>query len=124
MPTILKDSTDTKNSGGTKKVPSGTFTENLLRDILSLKPCHQLDLVSRLADPNDSLTKNQFKHLARAYKYREQMFWYCHDQLGKVPKEDREYYCEVFSGRYDTVWKDAKKTEKRQENGRKSDFLS
>jgi hypothetical protein len=45
VPETMKFGTSNQNSDGTHKVPTGTITENLLRNILDLTECHQKQIV-------------------------------------------------------------------------------
>lgn len=72
VPTFENLGTHTQEDGGTTKVPGGTFTENLLRDILDLPKDQQLELVQALA--SESINKGKFKAQAEAYHTRNQMY--------------------------------------------------
>jgi hypothetical protein len=54
----------------TEEVTTVTFSENLLRPIISLTPEQQLELVTELS--NDTINKNKFKKLAEKYNFRKQ----------------------------------------------------
>lgn len=82
MTEFTKNRHNEKNGTVTKNALSGTFTENLLRSVLSLKPCRQYNLVWNLA--HGEIDKAGFKKQALLNKAREAMFSYCRGQIGKA----------------------------------------
>ncbi len=66
VPTFENTEKYQEENGGTSKVPFGTFTEGLLRTILSLSDIQQLELVKDFA--NGVINKNKFTKLAEQYK--------------------------------------------------------
>lgn len=83
--TFPTNGTNTKNKVASQDGATAPITERLLRSILSLKPAHQLTLVSQLAAGN--ITK--FKSQANALKLRENLYAYCHQQLGNWKNRKR-----------------------------------
>ena len=93
----------------TKEVTNVTFTEGLLRSILSLTPSQQTELVKDLV--SGSITKGRFKSLAQAYKARNEMEEYTNGKLPQVGEELLlKAYSEIERGSYDKEWME-KKTE-------------
>ena len=72
VPTVRDYGTRYQNDDGTQIVPTGTFTEGLLRSILSLRPEQQIKLVKKLAkgkcDKGRSFGKSEFKEEAEKYR--------------------------------------------------------
>ncbi len=65
VPTFDKNEKCPEDVEGTEKVPVGTFSERLLRNILDLTDWQQLELVTDLAA--ETITKNKFIKSAKAY---------------------------------------------------------
>lgn len=86
-----------KKNGGKENLPGGKFSEFMLRDMLSLRPAHQLKLVSELA--KGEITPGKFKTSAKNNSFREDIYTYCRQQLGKVDFEFlREYCTDILNG--------------------------
>jgi ParB/RepB/Spo0J family partition protein len=97
----------------TESVTGVTFSERLLRSILSLTLAQQLELVSDLA--TNEINKKQFNAKAAAYKTRNGIKEYVTKQLAGVPDEFlAPRLQDVDRGGYDADWetKDKPKTEK------------
>jgi DNA modification methylase len=84
---------------------SSSFTETLLRNILTLNPRQQFDLVSRLA--SEEINKSRFKTFAEQYKANNEIWKYVLGKIGKIPlgKSDsklrKTLMLEVYSDIYD-----------------------
>lgn len=91
------------------------FNERILRDLISLTPSQQLELVKDLAE--GKITKNKFKDLASRYQARNEMTSELNKQLegldDNLLEKGRD---EILSGHYDKDWiekgKDSTKFEK------------
>jgi site-specific DNA-methyltransferase (adenine-specific) len=76
------------------------FSEGLLRNILSLKPKQQYELVKDLAD--DKIKKNKFIMLSKAYKYRNELKKYLIKEIGGYGLYHlKKAFREVDKGAYD-----------------------
>lgn len=91
------------------------FTEGLLRDITGLRPKQQMELVKELA--TGKIRKDKFKKLAENYSVRNSACRWVLAQIGRIGREYQKWvFEEVFSGRYDADWKNAKVGERKQKN--------
>ncbi len=107
VPTFDGNGTTDIDSDGTIFVPTGTFTEGLLRSILDLRAPQQVELVNRLATEKD-FTKSKFKSAAEAYAVRNAMKRYVVQELGDLDHSWwRNAFKEIEKGAYDKEW-DAK----------------
>src|SRR5260221_23874 len=103
VPTFEHTGTPNEETVGTQKVPTGTFTEGLLRSILDLTPDQQLELVLALA--RGDIQKGQFKKRAEAYQARNDMKTYALERLGDLGEDFiSKLIKEIYSGAYDTDW--------------------
>lgn len=110
VPTFESIGTSGEGEDGTIKVPLGTFSEFLLRDILPLSRDQQLELVQALAHPNEKkrISKGKFKTLAENYKARNEMKDYALAKLGNLGESYTDQLKEaIYSGAYDTDWSNA-----------------
>lgn len=97
-----------KEDDATNIVATATspFTEGLLRNIVSLKPRQQIELVSRLST-DKNFKKGQFNNFAKQYKANNEIWAYVLGKVGKIPlgKSDnkfrKELMLEVFGDIYD-----------------------
>jgi len=82
------------------------FTENLLRNITSLTPDQQFELVEAISREKDPISKQRFTTLAKCYKARNEMDEYVLDKLAMV--DDPCLLCKAFieidKGAYDKDW--------------------
>jgi site-specific DNA-methyltransferase (adenine-specific) len=97
-----------KNKDGTIKVPVGTFTEGLLRDVLDLLPYQQVELIKNLAD--GKIKKKDFKVKAQSYTIENEiMEWikkalfFINDEK-EYSKELEKLSKEVYNGTFDKEW--------------------
>jgi DNA modification methylase len=105
---IERHGTQQDEDSGTQIVPTGTFTENLLRPILNLTPEQQLELVSDLAD--GKIDKGRFRKLAKAYRARNGLKNLADEQLQGVDLEFIEKaYTAIDTGAYDQEWEQEKR---------------
>lgn len=113
--TILHTSvTVNQKADVTPNVTDVTFTEGLLRDILSLTSEQQLELVTDLAD--GTITKGKFKTRAKAYQTRNAILTFCQNRLGSLPnKYVQMYTTEVEKGAFDQEWCKATESLKKHE---------
>lgn len=91
----------------TEKVTGVTFSEYLLRSILSLRPLQQVELVSALAstDKKEQITKGKFNELAKAYRARNEAKRYAMKKLGGLGYSFLKKLCwEINKGAYDKDW--------------------
>lgn len=101
VPTFQLVGTDDDEDMGTKIVPTGTFSERLLRDIVPLTPVQQLELVQDLA--SGKIQKGKFKALAQNYRARNEAADWVRQQLTDGPLAER-CLIEVAKGIYDAEW--------------------
>ena len=88
----------------TASVAPATFTENLLRSIVSLTAAQQLELVQDLAAGR--INKNKFRAQAEAYRARNAAIAWLRAQLGDIDAEIADgAAAEVARGVYDAEWK-------------------
>ncbi len=106
VPTFQTMGTSEDESAGTKLVPTGTFTERLLRDIVPLTADQQLELVTDLA--SNKIQKNRFTKLAKDYRARNDAGKWVRQQLVGTTMLDR-CLAEVAKGIYDAEWQVAQK---------------
>lgn len=74
VPTFKDMGTEVEDDEGTANVPTGTksvFTERLLREILDLEPCQQVELCSYLAKGKDKKG-----HAYTKAKFKQDAIWY------------------------------------------------
>ena len=90
---------------GKSNLPSGNFTENLLRDIIPLTPGQQLELVTDLA--SNKIQKNRFTKLAKDYRARNEMDAWMQAQLSGTDMVGRAM-AEIAKGIYDAEWQATK----------------
>ncbi|MCP3940273.1 MAG: ParB N-terminal domain-containing protein [Desulfobacteraceae bacterium] len=102
VPTNFEIGTLYGNSVGTIKVPAGTFTENLLRDITNLLPDEQIELVNDLA--SGAINKGKFKTMAKAYSNRYKMAVKLRELLKGMDDDSllSNALVEIDKGRYDS----------------------
>lgn len=101
VPTFQQTGTVDSDGVGTKFVPTGTFTEGLLRDIIPLTAEQQLELVRALAE--GKIQKGKFKTLAQNYRARNEAADWIRQQLAGTSLIDR-CLAEVAKGIYDAEW--------------------
>jgi DNA modification methylase len=108
VPTIQGNGTSEENGDGTTFVPSGTFTEGLLRNILPLRRKQQVELCKGLA--GNKITKDKLKKQAEKYRARNEMARWALGQLSDVERKlIGGAVREIYSGRYDGQWKTPEK---------------
>lgn len=105
VPTFQEVGTDDEESLGTKLVPTGTFTERLLRDIVPLTPAQQLELVTDLA--TNKIQKGRFTKLAKDYRARNEAGEWVLAQLAGTDMVGRAL-AEIAKGIYDAEWQATK----------------
>jgi hypothetical protein len=104
VPTVENNGHYDEEEVGTSKVPMGTFSERLLREILDLESDQQLELVQALA--KGDIQKGKFKAQAEAYKARNEMKTYALQRLGELGEPyTSQLTNELDKGNYDVDWK-------------------
>jgi DNA modification methylase/ParB-like chromosome segregation protein Spo0J len=100
-------------------VATSPFTENLLRNILDLKPDQQLELCKELAKGEKTgISKSKFKSLATAYRARNNMREIASSLLAGMEEELQGVLLEIDKGHYDDAWiKQEKETPKGKKGG-------
>jgi DNA modification methylase/ParB-like chromosome segregation protein Spo0J len=82
------------------------FTERLLREIVSLKPRQQIELVSRLSNDKE-FKKAKFKTFAEQFKANNEIWDYVLSKVGKIPlgkaenKFRKDLMLEIYSDIYE-----------------------
>lgn len=98
--TSTRESVSPDDTAATGFVATATFTERLLRDIVTLSPTQQLELVTELAD--GTITKGKFKSRAKAYAHRNALQNHVRQQLGDIHVDlVREAIDPIERGLYD-----------------------
>lgn len=101
--------------GVTQNVTRVTFSEKLLRSILSLTAKQQLELVKeRINDPK-TFTSGKFAERAKNYRARNDMKDYAIQQLGQLGEPYTTRLIDaIYSGAYDTEWINSQDTKKKE----------
>lgn len=105
--TFEKDPQGEEKSMAVSETAMAVFTERLLRNILSLTPEQQLELVNERVKDSKAFTPGKFTTLAKAYQTRNEMKDYAITQLGDLGEDyTAKLTNEVYSGAYDKDWTD------------------
>ncbi len=101
--TLDKELHSLKTGSAATNATTVAFTENLMRNIVSLDPDQQLELVKDLAEGN--INKGKFKARAEAYKTRNEIKEFLKEQLASYGEENMALaFEEVDKGVYDKEW--------------------